>query len=618
MPGLVGFIGDTSPDESRTLIESMAAALHPEPRFRKDLYTTQGLGLGRVSLGLVNSAPQPIWNEDHSICVVMEGEIYDYQDLKRKLVDKGYQFASKNNDAEFILHLYEEEGEDFVSELNGQFAIAIWDQRQQTLILAKDFLGLVPLYYAQCNGRLLFASGVRAILADPSFPREVDLIAAAQFLTFDHLLDDRTLVEAVKLLPPGTTLTYQHGRVNVKSYWKPQYGEISKFYTEQDYIDGLITHLHQAVSRQSPGDLTAGFLLSGGLDSRVLLAFFNELITNDEFHTFTFGIPGCDDARFAYQASSLTRASHHYYELKPSYLISLAQEGIRLTDGLQNCIHMHSLATLEKVTGIAELIYKGFAGDVLMGFGHSRDHLANINRDVIAQYSFNLYQKHDAILFNFEQVDELFSDDKYSQVNGAAYEIFRNVLVESDAVMAADRVHYFYLRYRIPRMTLNGVELVRSRASVRMPFCDRDLVEYMLTVPAGYRFERYLMEKAFIQAFPDLAKIPYTSTGLPLYTGMRSLLMQGDQHLRWYLRNHGLPWVPVKRKTHYADYNGWMRTELRKWVEDILLDKFCLGRGYFKPQTIRNLVSEHMNGTNHAPRLGALISLELWQRMFID
>jgi asparagine synthase (glutamine-hydrolysing) len=364
--------------------------------------------------------------------------------------------------------------------------------------------------------------------------------------------------------------------------------------------------------------LTAGFLLSGGLDSRVLLAFFNELTTNDEFHTFTFGIPGCDDARFAYQASSLTRASHHYYELKPSYLISLSQEGIRLTDGLQNCIHMHSLATLEKVTDIAELIYKGFAGDVLMGFGHSRDHLANINRDVIAQYSFNLYQKHDAILFNFEQVNELFSDDKYSQVNGAAYEIFRNVLVESDALMGADRVHYFYLRYRIPRMTLNGVELVRSRAWVRMPFCDRDLVEYMLTVPAGYRFERYLMEKAFIQAFPGLAKVPYTSTGLPLYTGMRSLLMQGDQHLRWYLRNHGLPWVPVKRKTQYADYNGWMRTELRKWVEDILLDKVTLSRGYFKPETVRKLVSEHMNGTNHAPRLGALISLELWHRMFID
>jgi asparagine synthase (glutamine-hydrolysing) len=227
MPGLVGFIGDASPEESRTLIESMAAALHPEPRFRKDLYATQGIGLGRVSLGLVNSAPQPIWNEDRSICVVMEGEIYDYQDLKRKLVDRGYQFSSNNNDAEFILHLYEEKGEDFAFELNGQFAIAIWDQRQQTLILAKDFLGLVPLYYTQFNGHFLFASGVRAILADPSFPRKVDLIAVAQFLTFDHLLDDSTLVEAVKLLPPGTTLTYQHGRVNVKSYWKPQYGEIS-------------------------------------------------------------------------------------------------------------------------------------------------------------------------------------------------------------------------------------------------------------------------------------------------------------------------------------------------------------------------------------------------------
>jgi asparagine synthase (glutamine-hydrolysing) len=618
MPGLVGFIGNTSPNESRILLESMASALHPEPRFRKDLYATQGLGLGRVSLGLVNSAPQPIWNEDRSICVVMEGEIYDYQDLKRKLVDRGYQFASKNNDAEFILHLYEEKGEDFAFELNGQFAIAIWDQRQQTLILAKDFLGLVPLYYAQCNGRLLFTSGVRAILSDQTLPRTVDLIAIAQYLTFDHLLDDRTLLEAVKVLPAGTILTFRQGQLRIKPYWKPQYCEITHIHDEHEYIDGLIFHLRQAVSRQLPGELSAGFLLSGGLDSRVLLAFFNELTINNEFHTFTFGVPGCDDARFARQASSLTRASHHFYELKPDYLLSRVEEGVSLTDGLQNCVHMHTLATLEKVAETAGLIYKGFMGDALTGYGQSRAHLVNIHPDSIAECQLQIHEDQGLLLFTIDQVDDLLCEDKGFQVNGLTLEGYRNALLESGSHLPVDQRHYFDIRYRVPRMTLNGVELVRSRASVRMPFCDRDLVEYMLTVPAGYRFERYLMEKAFIQAFPDLAKVPYTSTRLPLYNGMRSLLMQGDHHLRWYLRNRGLSWVPVKRKTPYADYNGWMRTILRTWVEHILLDKDVLERGYFKPEAVRELVSEHMNGANHATKLGVLISLELWHRIFID
>jgi asparagine synthase (glutamine-hydrolysing) len=618
MPGLIGFIGDFSPEESINLIESMAASLHPEPRFRKDLYSTQGLGLGRVSLGLVNSAPQPIWNEDRSICVVMEGEIYDYQDLKRKLVDRGYRFSSNNNDAEFILHLYEEKGEGFAFELNGQFAIAIWDQRQQTLILAKDFLGLVPLYYAQFNGHFLFASGVRAILSDQTLPRTVDLIAIAQYLTFDHLLDDRTLLEAVKVLPAGTILTFRQGQLRIKPYWKPHYFETSHIRSEQEYIDGLIDLLRQAVFRQLPGDLSAGFLLSGGLDSRVLLAFFNELTTNDEFHTFTFGVPGCDDARYARQASSLTRASHHFYELKPDYLLSRVEEGVSLTDGLQNCVHMHTLATLEKVAETAGLIYKGFMGDALMGYGQSRAHLVNIHPDAIAECQLQIHEDQGLLLFTIVQVDDLLCEDKGFQVNGLTLEGYRNALLESGSHLPVDQRHYFDIRYRVPRMTLNGVDLVRSRTWVRLPFCDRDLVEYILTVPAGYRFERYLMEKAFIQAFPGLAKVPYTSTGLPLYTGMRSALMQGDHHLRWYLRNHGLTWVPVKRKIEYADYNGWMRTILRTWVEGILLNKVTLDRGYFKPEAVRELVSEHMNGANNAAKLGVLISLELWHRMFID
>jgi asparagine synthetase B (glutamine-hydrolysing) len=285
---------------------------------------------------------------------------------------------------------------------------------------------------------------------------------------------------------------------------------------------------------------------------------------------------------------------------------------------LQNCVHMHSLATLENVTASAQVIYKGFMGDALLGYGQSRAHWANIDDEHFTDYQFQIHLDQSLILFTFDQAEQLFTENNRLRIRGKSLESYRNSLSESDAILTSDQRHYFDIYKRVPRMTLNGVELVRSRASVRMPFCDRDLVEFALSMPAGLRSERYLMVNAFIQAFPEMAKVPYTATGLPMASCIRSWLMQGDNHLRWYLRNKGLKWVPVRKKTSYIDYDGWMRTNLKKWVEDILLDKKTLDRDYFKPEVIRNLVSEHMDGDNNAAKLGALISLELWHRLFID
>jgi asparagine synthase (glutamine-hydrolysing) len=617
MPGIIGFLGNSNQEDANNLITSMALALHPEPRFKKDLFSKEGIGFGRVSLGLVNSQPQPVFNGDKTVSLVMEGELYAYRGMKRSLLASGRPAENYNNDAEYVMQLYEEKGEDFAAELNGQFAVAIWDRSKNKLILANDHLGLVPIYYTKLKGRFLFGSGVRSLLVDQNLPRKIDLITIAQYLTFDHLLDDRTLLENVKILPPGSILTYHYDELQIKNYWKPQYHEVSSICSEQDYVEGLIYHLRQAVTRNSFDNLSSGFLLSGGLDSRVLLGFYNE-ITNNKFHTFTFGIPGCDDARFARQASRLTKAQHHFYELKPDYLINNIEEGIRSTDGLQNCVHMHSLANLYKISDYVQVIYKGFLGDALMGYGQTRNQWANVSNEVNPQYQFQIHQDQGLILFPFYELKKIINEPNSLDIQNTVFDSYSKSLQEANTLLLADQRHFFDIRFRIPRMTLNGVELVRSQTIVRMPFTDRDLIDYVLSLPPGLRFDRYLIKKAFISLFPDLAKVPYTATGLPMLPSIRTILMQADHHLRWYLRNHGVKWTPVKKSLPYADYNYWFRTVLSEWVEDILLDKNSLDRGYFKADAIRSLVSEHMNGANHAAKLGALISLELWHRIFID
>ncbi|HIP72215.1 MAG TPA: hypothetical protein EYH05_12555, partial [Anaerolineae bacterium] len=186
------------------------------------------------------------------------------------------------------------------------------------------------------------------------------------------------------------------------------------------------------------------------------------------------------------------------------------------------------------------------------------------------------------------------------------------------ATLLANQRLYFDMRQRVPRMTMNGVEVVRSRTAVRLPFADNDLLEFSMSVPPGLLQNRRLIHTAIIHAFPDLAKVPSTLTGLPMLSNFREIVTRSGNLLRWHLHKRGLSKHdgPVRRP--YKDYNLWFRTALRGWVEDTLLNDHALQRGYFNPDTVRNLVNEQMNGANHAGRIGALMTLELWHRQFMD
>ena len=167
-------------------------------------------------------------------------------------------------------------------------------------------------------------------------------------------------------------------------------------------------------------------------------------------------------------------------------------------------------------------------------------------------------------------------------------------------------------------MTLKGVEVVRNRAAVRLPFSDNDLVDFTTRVPPGYHYERYLVTEAFTRTYNQLSKIPCTPDNLPLSPCFRNIALQGKQLAKWHMHKRGLGKLVGPQKRPYRDYHNWFRGVLRGWVEENLLSPRSLERGYYNPDYVRDLVSKHMEGANLAVQLGAMISIELWHRMYID
>jgi len=617
MPGIVGFVGDPLPLGSREYLRSMAKALETEERFRSDLYEEPEFGFGRVSLGILNPEPQPVWDRDRMTAMILEGEIFNREVLRKQLRDHGAQ-APMATDAELALQLYEHYGQEFGRHINGGFVAAVWDRRRRTLVVTNDRLGSYPIYIAEFAGMFLFASGVRALLADPRLPRRVDPAAIAAFLTFDHLLGQRTLLSGVTLLPQASVLTLGEGRLRVQSYWRPEFPRNYPVFRNGAYTEEAIHLLRQSVARQRPDGLSAAILLSGGMDSRALLGAMAEVGYPEDLTAFTWGIPGSDEVRFAREASRQVGFQHHFVELKPGWLLEHAERGVRLTDGMANLVNLHAMSILDEGSQHAKVVYKGFLGDAMFGFGLRPRYWAEYDEARKFDVHLEAYRDYDVLTFDLPVHAQLFTDAFARAVGSGVIDDYRAAMAASGVSDLSDQRIYIDLTQRVPRMTIHGVQVLRDRMAVRLPFSDNDLLDFSLRIPSGLRLGRQVIVQAFIEAYPKLAQIPFTPSGLPMVSCARDLAIRTRQLAQWHLGRAGLGRLAGPRSRPAKDYATWFRTVLRGQVEGLLLDPVSLDRGYFQPAYVRQLVQEHMAGANHAVRLGSLLTLELWHRQFVN
>lgn len=589
----------------------MARAIVFEDTYRIEYESGSNWALGRVTFDRLSR--QPVWNEDHTICLVMEGELYDTGEIRKNLGRRGNE-SRNDDDAELLMCRYLETGDRFVDDLNGAFTAAVYDLRHDRLLIATDFLGQRPLYFAQYGGAFVFAGKVAALLADPQCPRQLDGTAIAQLLAFEHVLGNRTLLSEVELVPPGTVMAVEYGRVLTRQYWAMKFPATFSARPDEEYLQELGFQTRQAVNRQSNGYLPVVQMLSGGLDSRQLLGTLSEIQPHGwpgPLRTLTLGQKNCSDRRPAAEIAHIVGASHRFYELVPAVIPIVAGAAVRRLDGLKSFVHAHAMAPWLDRPEPHQIVFKGFLGDIVWTDSY---YSSQYDDDAFKRL---LWQR-TMVLFDEVEQEALLLPAVRRDMDQTLRQSFRATIEQYAEPTISDRFAHFIVSERQRRFIQYGVEGVRTQHIVRTPFADRDYVEFALRVPSHLRANRQIQLDAVVRMFPELAKVPWELTGLPMMPCMRNSVMRLGNSIRWFLRNHSVSWIPVWQRRPLADYDGWMRGPLRQWVEETLLDRRTLSRGLFNPDFVRQVVAAHMAGSDFSRRLSMLITLELWHREFLD
>ena len=622
MPGLVGILKkqDNALDTEQ-LLTKMCQIIKYEDLYKIDTFLDNSVGLGRVSLDVLNPEPQPIFNEDKSLCIMMEGEIYDYQDLREELISKGHKFLV-NNDPEFILQLYEEYGKEFggkLKDLNGTFLFAIYNIRSHELIICNDRYGFRPLYWCDIGNYLLFASEIKAILQDENFRGEVDQEAMAEFFSFGYVLGDKTLVKGIKLLPSASIFTYSNGKMEINQYWNWNQIKKTDVINDEDEIVGELGRLWlQAVERRMKGDGRIGLFLSGGLDSR---AIASAISTNYPIHAVTFGKSDCDDYKIAKKVCERLGIKHHFVEITEERWFSNLEKVVYLTDGLLNVIHEHSLDAIDTAKKCFEVLLDGFAGDLVVGGSYLRKEF--LNNKAVNEHYIRVISQIDTKI-PIEKEGEFYSSRILDKVHGTSQRAVRDEI--KHWVKDSESSDYFFLNNHVRRFTLTGMICTQTKLETSKPFFDNDFIEFVYSLPNELRFNHYIYNKMLLKFFPKTFKhIPWQKTGSPIGTNkiistIHFFYIGGKSKVNRLLQKIGMHPLFTDNR-NYVDYENWMRDnkELRKYIYDVVLSERALNRGYFNSDFIRKLIDEHMSGKkNNAQLIGLLLTFELFNRMFID
>jgi asparagine synthase (glutamine-hydrolysing) len=624
MCGIAGKVCIDGPVD-RSLLERMCEVVEHRGPDSRGLFLDDGAGLGIQRLAVIDleTGDQPIFNEDGSVAVVLNGEIYNYRELRVALERDGHRFATRS-DTEVIVHLYEEYAERCVKWLRGMFAFALWDRRRRRLLLARDRLGKKPLFYAHRGRCLWFGSEAKSILQDPAIPRDVDLEAIDAFLQGLYVPAPRSAFAALRKLPPAHTLTWEAGEIALQRYWKLSYaGEPAV--SDEELQEALRDKLLEATRLRMRSDVPLGALLSGGIDSSaVVAAMVRQSARPIKTFSMGFDVEEFDETSHARTVAMYLGTDHTEVRVEPEALEVLprlvwhygepfADASAIPTFYLAELTRRHVTVALngdggdESFAGYARYrgnelaarlasmpqplarLFAGAAGRISRG-PRQNTYRARAQR-LLAGLPLAPADRYAAWIACFGDAERhaLYQPDFLAALrDDPARAAIRQAYVGSDATTIVDRLLNIDVETYLPGDLLVKMDVATMAHSleVRSPLLDHEFMELAAALPSSLKLDGGVTKRVFKDALrpwlPD------------------QILARGKMGFQ----------VPLR---------DWLRGPLRRLPTEVLLDRRSLERRWFREERVRDLIQEHVEGRcDNTRHIWALIQLELWLRTFVD
>src|SRR5215471_4826460 len=614
---------------SQAVLEAMRDIITHRGPDEEGLFIDRNVGLGHRRLSIVDVAfgPQPMTNEDGTLHITYNGEIYNHADYRESLESKGHFYAT-HCDTETILHLYEEHGSACVDYLRGMFAFAIWDQRKQELFIARDRLGVKPLYYVHTDdGSLYFGSEIKTLLEAGAAKPEVNYAVLSDYLANHAPSGEETLFRGVKRLLPGHVMTWRDGELSIRRYWDVDFSkDDGDTRDDETYVKQWSDLFRESVRLRLMADVPLGMFLSGGIDSSAIAGVMSGMV-GAPVKTFSvaFAEREANELEYARLAAKAYKTSHHEIVVSPEQFFSALPRLVWHED--EPLAHPSSVA-LYFVSHLAaqhvKVVLTGEGSDELMA-GYARYRKTILNLALGARYHKlapgsvrNLLRRQievmpgakvrqkllrtflavapdiESIYFDnfavFPRVmqPELLAPEMKERVGAIdPYAGLREVLEQTDGTSFLDRLLYADIKTYLHELLMKQDQMsMATSVESRVPFLDHKLVEFTSGLPERLKLRGWTTKYVLRQSMKGI--LPETILSRP---------------------KMGFP-VPV---------GTWFRGAHASVIDDYVLSERALGRGIFSPDFVRSLVRRHQTGgEDHSERLWALVNFEIWQRQFFD